>query len=131
MNSIIVKNSVVRNIHALRNNMVGKNREIGALVCGNIHEDHVTFSRSTTLMSNKFSLNSFWFNEREFPSIQKRRCDPNQEIVALIHTHPNGSSEPSQVDKNTSENLGLIGCSIGAFDMTCYIGDKVIERINI
>lgn len=44
----------------------------------------------------------FKFNSKEYLTI-RRTCD----IIAIIHSHPDGSSEPSEHDKNTCDVLKI------------------------
>ena len=103
------------------------NRELGAACCGRVRGRVVEISRLVEMPSLNFDRNSFWFDGNGLPYVRNRSCDSDQEIVAIFHTHPNGSSIPSSADVRASKSLGIVDCIAGRDDITCHLGKKILN----
>jgi len=102
-------------------------KEIGAYVCGKRKGNIINFNNATIRTSSNIDRNSFWFNPDSFPSIERSTCRGDDKLVALIHTHPDGNTKPSQRDRLASQKLDMIGCVFGRNGLRCYYDANDIQ----
>lgn len=100
-------------------------KELGVFACGKeAGGKTINMNKGMIKSSSNFDFNSFWFNPSEITSIESIVCSPDEKIISLIHTHPDGNSIPSQKDRESSLNNSLMGCVAGIDEIRCFYGTK-------
>ena len=126
MSTISLSNTNLKNMVNKYKILPKNSMEFGGVMCGNKVYDNFIIRKFVDIPSTLGRKDSYYFNKNIMKS---SLCSPYKPI-GLWHTHPTYSPFPSDVDRQTTSKLNIIGCVV-TDSLRCFEGEKnLILQIN-
>lgn len=115
----LIENNILKSYE----NIPSKNIEFGGIMCGRFQNNDAIITKISWIPSVRASKNDFFF-DNNILTRSNLYCGKDS-IIGMWHTHSKDFPLPSDVDRKTTNDLGIIGCVLSD-SLKCFKGSKNI-----